>query len=358
MEWYEVTETDQLETPGLLFYPERIRQNIQKTIDLAGGAHKLWPHVKTYKTPEIVRMQMMAGILRFKCATIAEAEMVATCNPKAILLAYPLRGSGIRRLLRLAEAFEQIEWGLLVDSEDGLQELEGNTNTNVYIDLDVGMHRTGAEPSNATALATKIVEKGLKFAGLHAYDGHIHTSDEHEREALCSKVNATIRSIQDELKGLQLETCVVGGGSPTFPFHIETFDYVSPGTTPLWDAGYSRNFPDLPFIPAAAVAARVVSKPKEGYLTLDAGYKAVASEMQQPRLLFPQFDAVEVMNHSEEHLVIRTPMAESLKPGDICYGIPWHICPTVSLYDQANVVDANEITGSWDIEARKRKITY
>jgi len=72
--WYEIANADEIPSPALAFYPERIEENIRRMIRIAGGAGRLRPHVKTHKTPEIVRLQLNHGITRFKCSTIAEAE--------------------------------------------------------------------------------------------------------------------------------------------------------------------------------------------------------------------------------------------------------------------------------------------
>ena len=61
--------------------------------------------------------------------------------------------------------------------------------------------------------------------------------------------------------------------------------------------------------------------------------------------------------HSEEHLVVETPHADRFAVGDACYGVPWHICPTVALYGAAIVIDDHRATGSWRIVARERALT-
>mgnify|MGYP000597489377 FL=1 len=71
-------------SPQLVYYPAIIRENIRKMIDIAGGAARLWPHIKTHKMAEVVQMQIEAGIDRFKCATIAEAEMAANAGVKTV----------------------------------------------------------------------------------------------------------------------------------------------------------------------------------------------------------------------------------------------------------------------------------
>jgi len=64
----------EIPSPALVFYPERIEENIRRMIAVAGDAGRLRPHVKTHKTGEIVKLQLKHGIRRFKCSTIAEAE--------------------------------------------------------------------------------------------------------------------------------------------------------------------------------------------------------------------------------------------------------------------------------------------
>jgi D-serine deaminase-like pyridoxal phosphate-dependent protein len=131
----------------------------------------------------------------------------------------------------------------------------------------------------------------------------------------------------------------------------------SPGTVLLWDYGYGSSLPDMEFLHAAVLMTRIVSKPADGLICLDLGHKSVASEMPHPRIIFFGFGDYTVLNHSEEHLVINTPEANKMKTGDILYGIPWHICPTVDRHDSVSVIENNHATGIWNVEARKRFIS-
>jgi len=63
------------------------------------------------------------------------------------------------------------------------------------------------------------------------------------------------------------------------------------------------------------------------------------------------------IGHSEEHLVLETPEAASLRVGDVFYGIPWHVCPTVALHGQAVVVRDGLAVDRWHVTARERMIT-
>ena len=92
---YSFEGQDAVISPQLVYYKDIIVDNIEKMIALAGGTERLWPHVKTHKMIEVVKMMMAQGIDRFKCATIAEAEMCGEAKASRVALAYPLVGPNI-----------------------------------------------------------------------------------------------------------------------------------------------------------------------------------------------------------------------------------------------------------------------
>jgi D-serine deaminase-like pyridoxal phosphate-dependent protein len=79
--------------------------------------------------------------------------------------------------------------------------------------------------------------------------------------------------------------------------------------------------------------------------------------MSQPRIKILGIEKYTIANHNEEHMVIRTPLADKFRTGDIFYCVPYHICPTVDRHDIVYVVDKHSVTGTWNVEARKRIIT-
>ena len=68
-------------------------------------SRRLRPHLKTSKMGEVVRMHLDEGITRFKCATIAEAEMAARAGAPDVLLAYQPVGPNVARFVRLVQTF-------------------------------------------------------------------------------------------------------------------------------------------------------------------------------------------------------------------------------------------------------------
>src|SRR5437016_6258116 len=112
---YAIRDTSGIFSPGLVFYKELIQRNIDHAIQIAGNPERLRPHVKTHKTPQIVRMELEAGITKHKCATIAEAEMLARSGIRDIMLAYNVVGPNCGRMARLAQAFPDCSFSATAD---------------------------------------------------------------------------------------------------------------------------------------------------------------------------------------------------------------------------------------------------
>ena len=91
-DWFEVVKASDVPSPALLFYPERIAENIRRMIGMVGDVARLRPHIKTHKSSDVLRLHLEQGIVKFKCATIAEAEMAASAGALDVLIAYPIIG--------------------------------------------------------------------------------------------------------------------------------------------------------------------------------------------------------------------------------------------------------------------------
>ena len=53
---YAIDDTSAIHSPGLIFFVDLIRRNLARTIEMAGSLDRLRPHVKTHKTPQLVRL--------------------------------------------------------------------------------------------------------------------------------------------------------------------------------------------------------------------------------------------------------------------------------------------------------------
>lgn len=369
--WFEVTDAAEIPSPALLIYVERVERNLRHMVAIAGSPDRLRPHIKTHKMREPLEIQLRLGLSKFKCATLAEAELAARSGVPDLLVAYQLVGPAIPRFLELVKAFPKTGFSVITDDPACIRELSqavqkraGNDpksapqNIEVLLDIDLGQQRTGVPAGAEAAELYRLIASspGLAPGGLHAYDGHITDSDLVQRTAACEAAFAPVTALRNKLRAAGLPVPrLVAGGSPTFPIHARRSDVeCSPGTCVFWDAGYARKMPDLPFQPAAVLLTRVISKPGPNRLCLDLGHKAVGSEMPHPRVVLLNLEDARAITHSEEHLVIETSHSGQYNVGDHLYGIPWHVCPTVALHASAIVIKNGKSAGRWEVAARAR----
>jgi len=236
--WYTSRDIDKLDTPALVVYPDRVKENIDILKGMIDDASRLRPHVKTHKCKDTALLMLEAGITKFKCATIAEAEMLGMSKAPDVLLAYQPIGPKLKRFIELIKAYPETQYSCLVDNNaaaDHISEaaLENNISIPVYIDLNIGMNRTGIKPEDALGLYWYCLElSGIKITGLHAYDGHIHDKELTVREQRASEAYAKVEQLMQRIREKNyVEPIIIAGGSPTFPIHAARKDIeCSPGT--------------------------------------------------------------------------------------------------------------------------------
>ena len=366
MEWYTIQNIKALDTPALVIYPDRVKKNLDILKSFVGDINRLRPHVKTSKSAHVIRLMLESGITKFKCATIAEAELLAIEGAKDVLLAYQPVGPKAHRFFELQQSYPLTAFSCLIDNPASLCELSALSEkysqpVRVAIDLNVGMNRTGIIPGERAFQLYRDARaaKGVVFTGLHAYDGHLRDADLKVRTAKCAAAFRGVEKLRAEIAAdWGKDPLVVAGGTPTFPIHARNPGVeASPGTFIFWDKGYQQSLAEQPFEFAAVVVTRVISKPDAHTICTDLGHKSIASENPlDQRVYFLNVPAMQPVGHSEEHMVFRLSGNEQLAVGDVLYGIPHHICPTVALYEEASVCNENTVEETWPVGARKRRI--
>ena len=365
---YAIRDTSRMLSPSLVIFREIVRRNLDAMVAMAGSPDRLRPHVKTHKMPAVVRMVEAMGITRHKCATIAEAEMIAQTGGRDVLIAYPLVGPNVARFVSLMNAYPATTFRVTVESEQAASALSGarsiepgRKRISVLVDLDVGMGRTGVTADAAERLYRLVASlPGLEVGGLHAYDGQIRDADPTDRVRSATPGIESVLRLRDRLldTGMAVPRLVLGG-TPTFSIHAaldEPNVECSAGTAPFYDAGYAAKFPDLPFTPAALVLTRVISGPRGNRITLDLGHKAIAADPAGDRLKFVDLPGAKLGPQSEEHLVVEAPDVARYTEGTSLLAIPTHICPTCALHAFAYVIEGGEVVDRWEITARDRVI--
>jgi D-serine deaminase-like pyridoxal phosphate-dependent protein len=129
---------------------------------------------------------------------------------------------------------------------------------------------------------------------------------------------------------------------------------VSPGTLVYNDWTSLDQLSTIPGLRAAAlVVATVVSHPKPGRFTCDAGHKSVSADAGLPTCA--------VLGHpdwipgrpSEEHLPIDTANIEDVPAiGSFVYLLPKHVCPSVNQFDFALAIEGGAVLCTVEMDAR------
>jgi len=355
MTWYQLENEDCLPTPALLVYSNRVKANIDRALEIVGDRHRLRPHVKTHKMLEVSTLQVEAGLSKFKCATIAEAEMMAIAGAQDILIAYQLFGPRVHQLEALKVKYPNVAFSSLVDCMKGVNALlsakRHTDSIHVYIDINVGQNRTGIKvgPPLTELIEFLLASDDITWEGFHAYDGHVTEPDFEFRTDDSDHAFSKLLPLTKTYPNAK----IVAGGSPTFGVHALHEDReCSPGTFVFWDYGYQSKYPEYKFQYAAVIATRIISKIDNYTFCLDLGYKHISAEVAAPQIHFLNAPTYQQRGHSEEHLVIRFKEQQSMEVGDTLFGIPRHICPTVALYSFAHVVENGSLTGKWNVVAR------
>lgn len=365
--WYRVANEAELDSPSLLIYKERVQHNIEQMLQMVEGPERLINHVKTNKMPKVVEMMLQANIQKFKTATIAEAEMVAMAGGKYILIAHQLVGPKIDRLIRLKQQYPEVFFASLVDCKEVASQhnqayAQAEIQGNVFLDVNNGMNRSGHPLNEEIFPLYKFIQAQsyLNCEGLHIYDGHLRDENFKIRQG---KIDEGFMGVEQLVKQIEQAALprpmVIAGGTPAFTSHVLRSEvYCSPGTCLLWDWCYGDRLQEQDFEYAALVLTRVISKPAPGILSIDMGHKAIAAENPiQQRIRFLNLDRYELISQSEEHGVLQVSNWNEWQVGDVLYGVPFHVCPTVNLYDEAYVVAQNRVQETWQVLGRRRRIT-
>ncbi|SNY94668.1 D-TA family PLP-dependent enzyme [Flagellimonas pacifica] len=366
--WFKIKNIDSVDSPSIALYKEHLQFNIDHMLAMVNGeTHRLMPHVKTNKMPKVLELLVASGITNFKASTVSETEIAAEAGAKSVLIAHQLVGPKVDRFLSLIVHFPNTDFSTIIDTEEtasllNRKALEKGILVNIYIDINNGMDRSGIKIGpNLDSLLSSIKEcEGLQFKGFHIYDGHLRDTEFTVRN---KKIEAGLEDATTYFEALQKvypSIKLICGGTPSFTSHLLQENRItSPGTCVLWDWGYGEKLTEQKFKHAALLVTRIISKPAKGVVTLDLGHKSVAPENPiDKRVKFLNIENYELLSQSEEHGVLQVSNWEELKVGDVLYGIPYHICPTINLHDEVSVIENGEKKDSWEITARKRKLRF
>jgi len=345
-----------VETPVPLIDEAIVERNIaqaQALFDARGVA--LRPHIKTHKLARFAKAQLAAGAKGITCQKTSEAEVFVEAGCDDILITFDILGPAkTARLRRLAD---KASLAVVADNDvvvAGLSKAfaDAARPLRVLVECDVGGARCGVQsPQEAARLAGVIARSpGLAFGGLMTYP----PGDAHDR------VEAFMRAAKP-LCVQSAGSCetISSGGTPSmksFPKDTVVTEY-RPGTYIYNDRSLvARGACSLEDC-AIVVAATVVSRPTPTRAILDAGSKALTSDllgMTGYGLLRDYPDAV-ITGLSEEHgHVDLSACARKPEIGETVLVIPNHACVVTNMFDQIALHRAGADMRKVKVDARGR----
>jgi D-serine deaminase-like pyridoxal phosphate-dependent protein len=365
---YSVADVKRLLTPALAIYADVVDQNIAAMTKLVGVDH--WrPHVKTAKVSSVIRRLVDHGIVNMKCATTLELRTACEAGAKDVLVAYPVTSGAVERISEISQTFAQASVSALVENASDVDRWRGK-GIGLFLDINSGMNRTGIAPERVDdiiAIARAILNTGIRFRGVHYYEGHHtdlviekRTADAHRGYDQLMKVLSAI-----EGSGIAVEELVTSG-TPAFPCALTYGGFrgrhflhrVSAGTVVYNDCTSVAQLPrEYGLNPAALVISTVVSQPGARLITSDAGHKTVSADAGVPSCCVHGYSNLRPLRPSEEHLPIEVlDGAAPPKIGDRLYLVPRHVCPTVNNFDHALIISGGVVRGIERVTARGREM--
>jgi D-serine deaminase-like pyridoxal phosphate-dependent protein len=264
------------------------------------------------------------------------------------MLAHHATASGLQRLSDLARNFPMARISTLVETTDEVAAVPGNVGC--FVDVNAGMNRTGIPMEDHETIEMVALACGDRWRGLHFYEGHIRDGEEQSRKERSHAAYDILLRIDANLGGADE---LVTSGTTTFLHALSharlvgTMRHtVSPGTVVLHDA-ISARVPEVARLglePAAAVLAHVVSHPRDGIITLNAGHKSVSADAGDPCCAVLGFNGLVPLHPSEEHLPIQVLKGTTPARGELLALVPEHVCPTVNLARLAVLLQDDEVT--------------
>jgi D-serine deaminase-like pyridoxal phosphate-dependent protein len=354
-----------LDTPSVLVDETLMEQNISEMQALANSfGAQLRPHIKTHKTPQIALRQISHGARGITCAKLGEAEVMVEGGVEDVLMAYPVVTElKINRLLALMERARMI---VALDSLDAAEALSAamskhDRSLDVYVEVNTGQNRAGQiAGDDAVKLALDIARMpSLDVIGIMTHEGQTHTLPADKiaegARAAGEKLVATAEAIRRA--GLPISEVSVGSTpSSMYTPSVGGITEMRPGTYVFRDTTgflYGLYGPDRC---AARVLATVVSHPAKDRMIVDAGSKTLALDKSHGHpghgyIIGHPSSIIDRL--SEEHGVVVIPEDDpGFTIGQRVEIIPNHICPSVNLLDELNIVRDGQVIDVWPIAAR------
>ena len=344
-----------LDTPAVLIDIDRVDANIDRA-QAHADRHgiKLRPHIKTHKLPMIAARQVARGAVGITCQKLGEAEVMADAGLFDIFL--PCNILGEAKLRRLRALAGRVAPSVTADSEVtaagyAAAFADAPAALPVLVECETGMRRCGVQtPAEAVALARVIdAAPGLRFAGLMTYPapGQADAAQAWLAEAAAQLARAGLPPATVSSGGTP-DMWRSGGGVVT-EYRPGTYIYLDRSQVARGVGGFDECAP--------TVLATVVSCPTPDRAVIDAGSKALTSDLLgmeggRPPRRVPGRGG----DRAERGAWGVDLSACAAKPaiGERVRVVPNHACVVSNLFDTVTLVSGDAVVETVPVAARGR----
>lgn len=361
----------ELDTPSLVVHRATLERNLAAMQRLADGfGLALRPHVKTHKSPALARRQLELGARGITVAKVGEAEVMVEAGLEDVLIANEVIGAA--KLDRLARLAERARMAILVDSVEGVRQLEDalgrrGAAIDVMVEVDTGKRRCGLERVEDVLEVARAVgsSRHVRLRGLETHEGHVpegaRSADDLRQRA--EAAGRRLVEVAEALRGQGIEVRELSVGStPAAPYtgRVPGLTEMRPGTYVFHDVNQMAIEQATPDDCALSVLATVISRPARDRAVLDSGSKTLFAERARQGFTrehtgfgyVREVPEAVLTSLSEEHAVVQLPDGADLAVGERVRVIPNHVCPCVNLHEEMYVVDGDDVVDVWPIAAR------
>lgn len=169
-----------LEKPTIYVDKEQVIANLEKMVyKCKNSGITLRPHLKTHQSASIAEWMKPFNITGITVSSIDMAEYFADNGWKDILVAVPVNIHQINRINTLAK---KCDLHILIENTVTAKKIveETTTELNVWIEIDIGYHRTGIDYENNEVLieVANIIKKKkpLTLKGILTHAGHAYNA--------------------------------------------------------------------------------------------------------------------------------------------------------------------------------------
>ena len=352
----------ELITPALVLELDVLLANLRymesRLADLTAGVRA---HVKTHKSPHIMRLQLEHGAMGVCTATIWEAIVMAQAGAEDILIANQLVNPQKRRAA--AVLARTVTLRVNVDDVSDVEALSAaaaaaGSTIGVLVEVDTGMHRSGVDSgAEALALARRIMElPGVRMDGLSGYEGHCSLElDRERRHEMQRQAMAYFVSVAEHLEANGVPCPILSAAGTGTAFWTGT----TPRITELQLGSYAAMddyhvLLEPSFGIATSGVATVISRSPDR-LVLDLGSKTFGGASTEGPPSNPRIwghEDLKAFRYDEEHAIFVVDETCPLKVGDV---VDFHMGYTpsgVNYFDAYHVVEDERVVDIWPIMPR------